>query len=128
MERVEPRMVYIRITQQSACGDCHVKSVCTASEGKIRTIEVEDCTGRFRPNEEVLVCGRYAMGMKAVGLAFVVPMLLIVSALVAGTGWSGNELIGGLAGLSVLIPYYGCLYLMRDKLKRKFVFTLSKIK
>jgi len=54
-------------------------------------------------------------------------LLLIVSLVATGTILFENELIGGLAGLSVLFPYYIILYLMRNKLKQKFVFTLSKI-
>jgi sigma-E factor negative regulatory protein RseC len=128
IEKIEPPVVFVRIVQQSACSECHANSFCPASARKIKTVEVEDHTGSFLTNEEVLVCGRSAMGMQAVALAFVLPLLIMTVTLAAGIKLTGNELISGLSGLLVLLPYYGLIYLMRDKLKKKFVFTLSKIK
>ena len=127
IEKIEHPRIYVRIVQQSACSECHAKSFCISSDSQIKTIEIEDHSGNFTLNEQVVICGSYAMGMQAVWLAFVLPLLLIVSLVATGTILFENELIGGLAGLSVLFPYYIILYLMRNKLKQKFVFTLSKI-
>ena len=126
VERIEHPRIYVRIVQQSACSECHVKSYCISSDNKTLTIEIEDHTGNFELNEQVWVCGQYAMGMQAVWLAFVLPLLLIVVFIAIGTLFFRNELLGGLAGLLILFPYYMVLYLKRDKLKQKFVFTLSK--
>ena len=127
VERIEHARIFVRIVQQSACSGCHAKSVCINADSKAMIIEIDDHAGKFELDEEVLVCERYSMGMYAVWLAFVLPLLLLVFAAIAGTSLSGNEIIGGLAGLSILIPYYAILYLMRDQLKKKFVFSLSKI-
>ena len=127
IERIEHSRILVRIVQQSACSGCHAKSVCTSADSKTMIIEIDDQSGQFAIDEEVLVCGQYSMGMYAVWLAFVLPLLLLVISAIAGTSLSGNEIIGGLAGLCILIPYYAILYLMRDRLKRKFVFSLSKI-
>ena len=93
----------------------------------IKVIEIEDYSGKFEINEQVRVCGQYTMGMQAVWLAFVLPLFLIVLFVAIGTFSFRNELIGGLAGLLILFPYYMILHLKRDRLKQKFVFTLSKI-
>jgi sigma-E factor negative regulatory protein RseC len=126
VEKIEHPRVYVRIVQQSACSECHAKTVCSSADSKMKTIEIEDRSGKFEIDEEVLICGHYSTGMYAVWLAFVLPLILIVLAAVAGTTIWGNEIAGGLTGLFILIPYYGMIYLMRDRLKRKFVFTLSK--
>ncbi|MDR3260705.1 MAG: SoxR reducing system RseC family protein [Tannerella sp.] len=127
IERIDPPVVFVRIVQPSACSGCHAKSMCPDTDGKNQTIEVEDLSGNFAIDEEVILCGQYAGGMQAVLLAYVFPLLLVVTALALGARLTGSELTGGLTGLGVLLPYYGLIYLMRDKLKRKFVFTLSKI-
>jgi sigma-E factor negative regulatory protein RseC len=127
IEKIEPPVVFVRIVQQSACSECHAKSSCSASERKVKLIEVDDYSGKFHVNEEVRICGRASMGMQAVMFAFVLPLLLVVASLMAGIKLAGNEVTGGLAGLFILFPYYGSLYLMRNKMKKKFVFTLSKI-
>ncbi|MDR2041196.1 MAG: SoxR reducing system RseC family protein [Tannerella sp.] len=127
IERIDPRAIHVRIAQLPACSGCHAKSACPAAEGKGETLEVEDTTGHFVLHEEVLLHGR-GRGMQAVLLACVLPMILVVAALGIAFGLTGDELAGGVAGLSVLLPYYGLIYLMRGKLNRKFAFTVSKIR
>jgi sigma-E factor negative regulatory protein RseC len=127
IERIEQFRIYVRIVRQSACSECHAKSFCTSTDSKTTTIEIEDHSGDFALNEQVLVGGQYAMGRQAVWLAFILPLFLVVLFVTLGTILFNNELLGGLAGLFVLLPYYMILYLNRDKLKKKFVFTLSKI-
>lgn len=127
IERIDPPVVYVRIVQPSACSGCHAGSSCPASEGKSKTFEVEDTTGNFTVHEEVILHGRYGTGMQAILFACVIPMTLIVAALGVAFGLTGDELTSGGIGLSVLLPYYGLLYLMRRKLNRKFVFTVSKL-
>jgi sigma-E factor negative regulatory protein RseC len=127
IERIDPPVVFVRIVQPSACSDCHAKSFCTGSEGKSKLIEVETAAAGFAEKEEVLLCGRYDRGIQAVWLAYIFPMLLVIAALATGIKLTGNEVTGGGIGLLVLLPYYGLIYLIRGKLKRRFVFTLSKI-
>ncbi|MDR1335556.1 MAG: SoxR reducing system RseC family protein [Tannerella sp.] len=127
VERIEPAVIYVRIAQPPACGGCHAGSSCPASEGKGRTVAVEDATGRFAVNEEVLLHGRQGMGMQAILFACVFPVILVTVALAVAFNLTGNEPASGSIGLSVLLPYCGLIYLLRSKLNRKFVFTVSKI-
>ncbi|MDR2916757.1 MAG: SoxR reducing system RseC family protein [Tannerella sp.] len=127
VERIEKHKVYVRIEQKAACSDCHAKSVCLASDKKDKIIEVNDNSGCYSLQEDVIISARSSMGLFAVIIAFAIPLILVIVSLIAGMNTSGNEVIGGLVGLSVLIPYYFILYLFRDKLKKKFIFTLSKI-
>ncbi|MDR2139216.1 MAG: SoxR reducing system RseC family protein [Tannerella sp.] len=127
IERIDPPVVYVRIMQPPACSGCHGGSSCPVPDGKSRLFEVEDTTGNFALHEEVLLQGRYGMGMQAILLACVLPMAFVVAALGIAFGLTGDELTSGCIGLSVLLPCYGLIYLMRGKLNRKFVFTVSKI-
>lgn len=96
-------------------------------EKKDKIIEIPDRSGRFHVNEEVIICGQNSMGLQAVLLAFVIPLVIVVGAIVIGTNLQWDETTSGLTGLSLLLPYYCILYLMRDKLKRRFIFTLKKL-
>ncbi|MDR0845870.1 MAG: SoxR reducing system RseC family protein, partial [Tannerella sp.] len=118
IEKIEHPIVFVRIVQQAACSECHAKTTCVSSDRKIKIIEAEDYTGTFRVNEEVMICGQYTMGLYAVLLAYIIPLILVVAALVAGVELTGNEGIGGLAGLLVLLPYIIIMYMMRNKLKK----------
>lgn len=128
IEKIEGNAVFVRIIQQSACSGCHAQSMCSASEKKEKIIEVNDNNpGRYRVNEEVMVCGQSSLGLQAVLLAFVIPIILVVAAIVAGTYLRWDETASGLTGLLLLVPYYCILYFLREKLKRKFIFTLKKL-
>lgn len=127
VEKVDGSTVYVRIIQQSACSGCHAQSMCGASESKVKVIEVPDSSGQFRENEEVELCGRSSLGLQAVLLAFVLPLLIVVTTIIAGTNMQWEETTSGLTGLLLLVPYYCILYLLRDKLKRQFIFTLKKL-
>ena len=126
IEKIDGNAVFVRIIQQSACSGCHAQSMCSASEKKEKIIEVNDNNpGRFHVNEEVTLCSQSSLGLQAVFLAFVLPLIVVVAAIVAGSCLQWDETTSGLTGL--LLPYYCILYLMRDKLKRRFIFTLKKL-
>ena len=128
IDKIEGDTVFVRIIQQSACSGCHAKGICSASEQKEKIIEVNDPnSGSYHIDEEVVLCGQSSLGMQAVVLAFVIPLFLVVFAIAAGDRWEWNETTSGVAGLSLLVPYYCLLYLLRDKLKKRFIFTLKKL-
>jgi Positive regulator of sigma E activity len=127
IERIEKHKVFIKIIQKAACSDCHAKSACMSSDKKEKIIEVYDDSGKFSIHEDVIVSTQSSMGHLAVIIAFIIPLILVVAAIFVGIKISGKEGISGLIGLSILVPYYYMLYIFRDKLKKNFVFTLSKM-
>ena len=127
VEKIDGDTVFVRITQQSACSGCHAQSMCSASEKKDKIIEVPDRSGRFHINEEVQLCGQSSLGLQAVLLAFVFPLIIVFAAIVTGTSMQWEETTSGLTGLLLLVPYYCILYFLRDKLKKRFIFTLKKL-
>lgn len=126
IERIEGSVIYVRIMQESACSGCHAQHLCSASEQKEKVIEVTDNSNTYKLNEYVTIIGKTSMGLQAVFLAFVVPIILMLLVLILGNILSWNEAFSALFGLMLLIPWYGLLYLLRNQLKKKFIFTLKK--
>ena len=80
-----------------------------ASESKEKIIEVPDNSGKFHINEEVQLCGQSSLGLQAVLLAFVFPLIIVFAAIVTGTSMQWEETTSGLTGLLLLvliIAYY----------------------
>ncbi len=127
VERIEGDTVYVKIVQQSACSGCHAQSICSASEQKEKIIEITDSSGNYHVNEQVVICGTTSLGLQAVWLAFVLPLLIVLAAIIAGNINNWNETFSGLAGLILLSAYYYVLYRLREKLKKRFTFTLKKL-
>lgn len=127
IEKVEGSTVHVKIVQQSACSECHAQSMCCASESKDKIIDIQDSSGIFQAGEKVMIYGQSSMGLLAVLLAFVIPILIVVTAIALGTSREWDDTVTGLSGLLLLVPYYYILYLLRNKLKKRFVFTLKKL-
>jgi sigma-E factor negative regulatory protein RseC len=127
IERIEGHTVYVKVARQAACEGCQARSMCSAAGGKTLLVEATDSSGAFRVNESVVLSGQPSMGLQAVWLAFVVPLLLVVAAVVLGAALQWQESLSALGGLFLLFPYYILLYFLRDTLKKKFIFTIKKI-
>lgn len=127
VEKVEGSHVVVRIVQTSACAACSAKGLCNASESKEKQIDVYEVNAFYRIGEEVVLCGTTSMGMRAVFLAFGIPMLLLLVALfVTMRVTDGDALVSSLVALLAVVPYYLVIYFMKDKLNKTFSFTIEK--
>ena len=127
VEKVEGAHVTVRIIQTSACAACSAKGLCNASESKEKQIDVYEVNASYRIGEEVVLCGTTSMGMRAVFLAFGIPMLLLLVALfVTMRVTDGDALVSSLVALFAVVPYYLVIYFMKDKLNKTFSFTIEK--
>mgnify|MGYP006354811883 FL=1 len=127
VEKVEGSHVVVRIVQTSACAACSAKGLCNASESKEKLIDVYEMNASYRIGEEVVLCGTTSMGMRAVFLAFGIPMLLLLVALfVTMRVTDGDVLVSSLVALFAVVPYYLVIYFMKDKLNKTFSFTIEK--
>lgn len=128
IERIEGNTIFVRVEQESACAGCHAKGLCSASERKEKIIEVTTATpNAYHVNEQVMVCAELSLGLQAVLLAFVFPLIIVVAAILSGNYLQWDESTSGTIGLGMLVPYYVILYYFRERIRKKFVFTLKKL-
>ena len=127
VEKVEGAHVTVRIIQTSACAACSAKGLCNASESKEKQIDVYETNPSYQIGEEVVLCGTTSMGMRAVFLAFGVPLLIVMIALGLSMKLTDDDalLSSAIAVLSV-VPYYIVIYACKEKLNRTFSFTIEK--
>ena len=127
IEKIEGSHVVVRIVQTSACSACSAKGLCNASESKEKQIDVYEVNPSYRIGEEVMLCGSTSMGMRAVLLAFGIPVLLLLAALfITMRVTDGDALLSSIVALLAVIPYYLVIYLMKDKLNKTFSFVIEK--
>lgn len=127
VERVDGSHVVVRIIQTSACSACSIKGHCNASESKEKLIDVYEADASYQVGEEVVLCGTTSMGMRAVFLAFGIPLLLLLFALFVSMKLSGGDaLVSSLVTLVAVVPYYIFIFFMKDKLNKTFSFTIEK--
>jgi sigma-E factor negative regulatory protein RseC len=66
-----------------------------------------------------------SMGYAAVTLGYFIPFLIVILTLIILISFSVTELSAGLISLSVLAPYYTLMYIFRNKIDKKFTFTIK---
>lgn len=120
-------VVCVRIVQSSACGSCKVASYCNSAESKEKIVEVRCAdASSYTVGQDVMVIAEPSVGMKAVTIAFVVPVITILAVVVIVLTAGGSEFMAAIAGLAVLVPYYAVLYAMRKHLERVLTFRINK--
>ena len=126
VEQVGATTCVVRILQQTACGGCSVRQLCKSSESKEKVVEASVGSEPVHEGQTVMVEGSLRQGLRAVWLAYAVPLLLLVAVLFLGcTLWS--EDVGALLALLFLALYYWGLYLLRDRLDRRFRFVVRPL-
>lgn len=129
VDSIDGNCIHVRIVQASACAACGAKSLCSAAESKEKIVDVygADITA-YQVGQRVMVEGAAAMGMKAVRLAFLFPLVLLVAAVALVMLLAdGNEALAALAALLVLTIYFLLLFANKKKLAREFTFTIKPI-
>ena len=127
VEKVDGTHITVRIVQTSACAACSAKGLCNASESKEKQIDVYEVNPSYQIGEEVVLCGTTSMGMRAVLLAFGVPLLIVMIALgVSMKMTDDNALFSSFIALLSVIPYYIVIYSCKEKLNCTFSFTIEK--
>ena len=114
---------------QTACAGCHAKAVCGASDGRTRIIPVRRSDdGSIAVGDEVDVIIRQGQGFKAVLIAYLIPLFILLVLLLTLPMFFENELVTGLGALGFVALYYLVLAQFRDKLNSGFIFTVEKKK
>ena len=125
---VSAKQVVVRITSRSACGSCAARAACGLAEAQEKLIEVKTAdAARYAGGDEVTVGVKPYIGAKAVGLAYVGALVVLILALVLSVGVFGvSEGVGVLITLAAVALYYGVLWLVKDKIEHTIQFTINK--
>ena len=129
VDSIEGDCIHVRIVQASACAACGAKSLCSAAESKEKIVDVYGAdVNAYRVGQRVMVEGAASMGMKAVRLAFLFPLVLMVAAVALAMALTdGNEAAGAIAALLTLAVYFLVLFAGKKRLMREFTFTIKPI-
>ena len=123
---ITPEYTTVEIVSESACAACHAKGLCSLGDSKVKQVEVPTRGwDNYTVGQEVSVVLRATMGHKAVWLAYVVPLLILVAALLGILSAGGSELLAGLGAIGAVAAYYGVIWLLRDRLRKEYVFNIK---
>ena len=127
IKSIEKGFARVEIVSHSACGACSAKGLCSMSEKKEKMIDAP-----LRPDlvweigEEVVVSLRMSLGMRAVLLMYVAPLLLLLAAIVILLPLGVSELYTGLIALALPAIYYIIIWFFRNKIEKSYIFVIEK--
>lgn len=123
-----PEFTTVEILSESACGSCHAAALCGMSELRKKVLELPTRHyASFREGDEVNVVLRRTMGFKAVWLAYILPLAVLLAVLMGLTAAGVEELYAGLWALGAVALYYVILRLLRDRLRNDYSFYITPI-
>ena len=124
---VTSHKVSIRISQPSACEQCHAKGACTGLFDGEKIVEIKNSGKDLEIGDLVSVSVSQKTGITAVFWSYLLPFMIVILSLVALMAFFKNELLAGMAALSTLLPYYLLIYRFRKKIENKIQFKIEKL-
>ena len=126
IESIEDGCIHVRIVQSSACAACKVAGYCNAAESKEKIIDVySNRVGGYVTGQNVTVVTSSDVARRALIWGFGLPFLVLVGVLFIVLMITDNEGLAAISGLAALLPYYGLLWLMRDKMREQLSFAIE---
>lgn len=127
VKKIDDEKISVVLEDTSHCVNCNAKTGCVMGVSKETIIEIKNTSKfSFNINEKVLIHCNESMELNAVFWAYVLPFVLIIITIVLTYYFSNNELITGVLGLGILLPYYLLLYLLKFKFQNTFSFSIHK--
>lgn len=123
---ITPEFTTVEIISESACGSCHAKGLCSLGESKTKAIQLPTRGwDNYKIGDEVCVTLNATMGHKAVWIAYVIPLAILMATLLILTATGSGELAAGLWAIAAVAVYYICIKLFGKRLKNEYIFNIK---
>lgn len=123
---ITPDFTTVEITVSSACSSCHAKGLCGMSEDEDKIIMVPTDPYTVRAvGDEVTVKTKMTMGLKAVWISYVIPLVILLILILSLSAVFDKEYLVGLVSVAGVALYYSGIWLFRDRLSDEFVFYID---
>jgi len=121
-----PQTTTVSIESASSCAQCHAAGLCGMSEFTEKAVQVPtDPYARYGVGDEVEVVLKASMGMKAVFLAYFLPLVVLLAVILGLIALGTGEIAAGLGGIGAVAVYYFFLWLFRGRLQNEYIFTIK---
>lgn len=120
-------MVRVEMHVVSACSSCKAHEKCSFVDKADKVVEVSTADWKeYHEGEAVTVSVNEGLGLLAVLLAYFLPAVIIIGAVVLLSVYIRSEAIAALVPIVLIALYFLMLYRFRERLQRKFSFGITK--
>lgn len=124
VKSVKDGIATVEILQKTSCASCELTGVCSSSESSIKEVEVPVKQLGYKQGDHVNIVFTRSEGFMALFIGYVLPFIVMLTTMSIAKVIGYDDLVAGLASLLILIPYYGSLYLLKNKIRALFEFKL----
>lgn len=125
---VEPGLVRVEMHVVSACSSCKAHEKCAFVDKDDKVVEVETNDWKeYHEGDTVIVSVNEGLGLLAVLLAYFLPAVLLIAAVVVLSLLTKSEALAAVIPIALIAIYFIILYKLRDSLQRKFTFGIRKV-
>ena len=125
--RMTPQTTTVAFEQHGACGSCHAAGLCGMADVAEKAVDLPtDPYAGYGVGDEVELVLKASMGMKAVWLAYCIPLVVLLAVILGLIALGVGEVAAGLSGIGAVGVYYFLLWLFRDSLRNEYVFTIKR--
>ena len=123
---ITPDFTTVEIMVSSACSSCHAKGMCGMSEEEEKVIMLPtDPYSEHKVGDELQVCTKMSMGLKAVWISYVIPLAILMILILSLSSVVESEVMRALVAIGGVAVYYFFIWLFRDRLSDEFVFYIK---
>ena len=119
----------VLIERSDACVHCEAQKLCGMNKTTSQIYEIKVAAPQYYKIGDIInIELNPHLGMVALFLCYVMPLLLMILSLVISDFFIKNEIICGIISIIILIPYYFLLFLGKKYFNEKFTFNISATK
>lgn len=125
--KIDPDYTTVEIIAEDACSACHAKAMCGLGNSKTKAVQVPTRGwDNYAEGDDVSVVLKASMGHKAVWIAYIVPLVILMAVLLCMDAAGVGELTSGLAAIAAVGVYYVVIWLLRGKLRNEYTFNIKR--
>lgn len=123
---ITPEFTTVEIVSESSCSACHARGLCGVSESKTKAVQLPTRGwDNYKVGDEVQLTLKASMGHKAVWLAYVIPLIILLAVMLGMLEAGVKDIVAAAAAVSAIAVYYLVLWLCRKKLQEEYIFNIK---
>lgn len=124
--RVEASEIEVEVCRPEACAACKAKNACSEGGGQGKRMTLANDGQKYHVGEQITLVMRRSSGLKAVVIAYLAPVFLIIAALLVFQALSIKETYSALFTLGVLGLYFIAVRLLGGRIRRELTIEIEK--
>ncbi len=124
---INNNIITLSVNNCSACSGCSAKKYCGLSESTDKKITTYvKSPNQYHIGEKVDISIDLLQGIRAIVYSYLIPLILMVLTIIVTHLSKFSDVICGISGIIILIPYYFGLFLAKNRIKLNSRFIISK--